>query len=175
MVGRQSDQVVEYTSFTRSVGLECTNAFVSFFSQIAVVIVHAHQFGTVIGRNIFACSGPAVVRLLTEVQCPVERWAVVVNQLSVWHDFFHAVNHVRNFLHVWCGCFNPQQVSAVLQSCHTVEHNAVDLCVFAELVQARCQACWAVQFAITFDQYFVIVSFRNVDFCCCQVADVLRR
>src|SRR5690554_2760648 len=72
VVSRQSDQVVEHACFTRSVCLECTYFFVSFSSQFRIVILSAHQFSAVVCRYVFTFSNPTVVRLLTEVQCPVE-------------------------------------------------------------------------------------------------------
>src|SRR5690606_20089099 len=54
VVGRQRDQVVEDTRFTRRVALEVLGPLVRFGRQFAAVVVGAHQFGAVVGRHVLA-------------------------------------------------------------------------------------------------------------------------
>src|SRR5690554_7462624 len=53
VVGRQSDQVVEDTRFTRCIFLEALDASISFVTQISTIVVSAHQTITIVFRNVF--------------------------------------------------------------------------------------------------------------------------
>src|SRR5690554_435365 len=158
VVGRQGDQVVENTCFTGSILLEALNTAVGFITQLGTVVVCAHQAITVVLGYVFAFCCPIVEYLLTEVQSPVEAWAVVVHQLGIWNFLADHVNHFFDLANVWFFSFNPQQVSTVLQGGDAVQDNAVDTGVFAELEQAAWQTLGLEQLAVGFDDYVAVVD-----------------
>src|SRR5690606_15589731 len=96
--------------------------------------------------------------LLAEVQGPVERRAVVVNQLGVRDDFADAVNHLCDLANVRLLGFDPQQVSTVLQAGDTVEDNTVDTGAFAEAEQAGGQALRLEQLAVCLDNHVAVLD-----------------
>src|SRR5690606_22839043 len=83
VVSRQGDQVVEDTGFTGCISLEGADLLISQLGQVGLVVLDAHQAGTVVGGNILAFGNHGIEYLLTEVQRPVEGRAVVVDQLGV--------------------------------------------------------------------------------------------
>src|SRR5690606_19777678 len=151
VVRRQSDQVVENTSLSRTVALEGADASIGFFTQFAAIIISAHQTVAVVSRNVLTFSNPIVEHLLTEVQSPVEGRAVVVNQLGVGHNFADTVNHRSDLTNVRLLGFDPQQVGTVLQAGDTVQNHTVFASAFFELEQARSQTLRLEQFALSLD------------------------
>ncbi len=162
VVRRQSDQVVEYTCFTGRITLEVTAPLVSQLTQLGVVVLGAHQLGTVVGRYVLAFFLPCVEYLLTEVQSPVEGRAVVVNQLGVGYHFLDAVNHGSDLANVRLLGFDPQHVCAVLQAGDTVQNNTVFARASFELEQARGQALRLQQLAVGLDHNVAVLDLGSV-------------
>src|SRR5690606_28590953 len=172
VVGRQSDQVVEDAGVSGTVALEGTDLLVSDLSQFGVVVLDAHQFGAVVGRNVFAFGNERVEHLLAEVQGPVEGRAVVVHQLGVRDDFADAVNHAFDLANVRLLGFDPQQVGAVLQAGDAVQYAAVFAGAGAELEQVGRQARRTQQFAFALDHDVAVTQFGFGDFFAVQEAVV---
>ena len=173
VVGRQGDQVVEDTSLSRSVALEGADHFVSTSSQVSGVVVNAHQLGAVVGRNVFAFANHDVEHLLTEVQSPVERWAVVVNQLGVRDGFTNFVNHASDLTNVRLLGFDPQHVGAVLQRGDAVQYAACFTGASAELEQVGRQALRTQQLATAVQNHVAVVQVGSGNFFAIQEGVVL--
>src|SRR3990167_3305993 len=173
VVGRQGDQVVEDTSLSRSVALEGADHFVSTSSQVSCVVVNAHQLGAVVGRNVLTFANHDVEHLLTEVQSPVERWAVVVNQLGVRDGFTDFVNHASDLTNVRLLGFDPQHVSAVLQRSDAVQYAACFTGASAELEQVGRQTLRTQQLAATVQNYVAVVQVGSRNFFAIQEGVVL--
>ena len=108
--------MVEDARFARRIGLEGADALVGLVGEIGAVIVDAHQLVAVIGGNVLAFFFPGVKHLLAEIQRPVERWRVVVDQLGIGNDLADFVDHAADLADMRLFGFDPQQVSAVLQA-----------------------------------------------------------
>src|SRR3546814_10649477 len=98
VVGGQSDEVVENARALRRIRLEGADLFVRLGRQLGVVVDHAHQRVTLKARHILSFLRPAIVNLLAEIERPVERRRVVVDQLRVGNDLADAVDHAGDLL-----------------------------------------------------------------------------
>src|SRR5690606_8688845 len=152
--------------------LEGTDLLVSDLSQFGVVVLDAHQFGAIVGGNVFAFGNERVEHLLAEVQGPVEGRAVVVHQLGVRDDFADAVNHAFDLANVRLPGFDPQQLGSVLQAGDAVQYAAVFAGAGAELEQVGRQALRTQQFAFTLDHDIAVAQFGFGDFFAVQEAVV---
>src|SRR5690554_169039 len=162
VVSRQSDQVVEYTRFTCSVALEVSSPLVSQLAQLSVVVFCAHQLGAVVSRYILAFFLHGVEHLLTEVQSPVERWAVVVNQLGIGNNFLDAVYHGSDLTNVRLLSLDPQHVCTVLQASDAVQNNTIFTRTFFELEQARSQTLGLQQLAVRLDYNVAVLDLGSI-------------
>ena len=158
VVGRQRDQVVEHTGFAGSLGLELLGPLVGHIGQLGAVVLLVHQVGAIVVAQILAFFLPGIEHLLTEVQGPVERRAVVVNQLGVRLLLADTVDHVLDVSHVRGRGLDPQQVGAVAQAGDTVQYHAVDVGVAAELEQTGGQTGGLEQLAVGLDHDVAVVD-----------------
>ena len=179
VVGRQRDQVVEDAGVARGVALEGADLLVRLARQLGAVVLDVHQVLAVEGRDVPALLRPGVVNLPAEIQGPVERRAVVVDQLGVRHLFTDAVDHAADLADVRLLGLDPDQVGAVLQRGDAVQHAAVLAGALAELEQARLEALGPQQVAVALEHHvavlhLVVGDVLAVEEGVVQVADVAR-
>ena len=80
MVGRECYQVMENSRHLRSFRLESFYLEVRGQTEWSEIVLCRHEELSLISRHVFTSCHHLVQRLLTEVQCPVEGGAVVVNK-----------------------------------------------------------------------------------------------
>ncbi|MCY1240316.1 hypothetical protein D9M72_531570 [compost metagenome] len=76
---------------------------------------------------------PGIEDLLPEIQGPVERWRVVVDELRVRDDGLDAVHHAGDLFDVGLLGFNPKQVRAIVERIDAVHNATVRSSAFPEL------------------------------------------
>ena len=63
--------------------------------------------------------------LLSEIQCPVEAGAVVVDQLGIGNFLADSIDQFCHFgdMRIWR--FNPKQIRAIFQICNAIQNSPV--------------------------------------------------
>ena len=159
--------MVEYASFPRCIGLEGVYQLIRGGGQLCAVDRYIHKAhwvfcGIRIGRHIFACGFHFLVYLLTEFQCPVKRWRVVVNQFCFRSHFAHGIHHGGDLLNIGLFGFDPQQISAMFQAGNAVQYYAVEASIVFKRVQAVVQALRLRELAIDANSDVAIFQIRNI-------------
>ena len=133
--------MVKDTRFARSISLELLDQLISFLCERRFVHLKGHEPSwrgcrVWVSAQVFACSLPFAVDLLSESQCPVKRRRVVVYQLRIWHVLTYFIYHAGDLRDIGLFRFDPEEVRTMFQASHAVEHHAIKPGVLAECVQA---------------------------------------
>ena len=66
-----------------------------------------------------------IMYLLSEIQCPVEAGAVVVDQLGIGNFLADSIDQFCHFgdMRIWR--FNPKQIRAIFQICNAIQNSPV--------------------------------------------------
>ncbi len=158
VVGRQGDQVVEDACLAGGVTLEVARPLVGQLAKLSVVVACVHQVGTLVGGDVLAFGFPGVEHLLAEVQRPVERRRVVVDQLGAGHRLADAVDHAGDLADVGLFGLDPQKIGTVLQAGDAVQHHPVFAGARLELIEAGGETLDLDQLAVLLDHHVAVVD-----------------
>ena len=133
--------MVKDPRFARGIPLEMLDQLISLLCERRFVHLRCHEAswcgcGVWVSAQVFACSLPLAVDLLSESQRPVKRRRIVVYQLRIRHVLTYFIHHTGDLRDIGFFRFDPKEVRTMFQASHAVEHHAVKPCVLAECVQA---------------------------------------
>ena len=165
--------MVENAGPLRAVRLEGADALVGLFAQLGPVIFRTHQVRAVVGRNVEPFGLHDVVDLLAEIERPVERRRVVVDQLRIRMGGTDAIHHPGDLFDMRLFRLDPQQVRTILKRCDAIEHAPVLAGSGAELEQVRSQPLRPHQLSVAGDDDIAIADLAGVNLFAVEEAVIL--